>query len=155
MDEPLGALDKKLREEMQLEIKRIQKELNITTISVTHDQAETLVMSDKVAVMRDGRIEQIGTPEEVVTAPATDYVAEFTKEVPRQKVLPAKSIMTDGAALEECRGEPVDADSLIEEVAARVFDQETPVPVADADGRKIGALTREAVLEVLIQRPRK
>jgi len=76
----LGALDKKLREEMQLEIKRIQKELNITTISVTHDQAETLVMSDKVAVMRDGRIEQIDTPLDLYERPASRFVADFIGE---------------------------------------------------------------------------
>jgi spermidine/putrescine ABC transporter ATP-binding subunit len=80
MDEPLGALDKKLREEMQLEIKHIQKSLNITTIYVTHDQEEALTMSDRIAVMRDGRIEQIGTPRELYERPASEFVASFIGE---------------------------------------------------------------------------
>jgi spermidine/putrescine ABC transporter ATP-binding subunit len=80
MDEPLGALDKKLREEMQLEIKHIQQSLNITTIYVTHDQEEALTMSDRIAVMRDGRIEQIGTPRELYERPASEFVASFIGE---------------------------------------------------------------------------
>ena len=80
MDEPLGALDKKLREEMQLEIKHIQESLNITTIYVTHDQEEALTMSDRIAVMRDGRIEQIGTPRELYEQPASEFVASFIGE---------------------------------------------------------------------------
>jgi len=80
MDEPLGALDKKLREEMQLEIKHIQESLNITTIYVTHDQEEALTMSDRIAVMRDGRIEQVGTPRELYERPASEFVANFIGE---------------------------------------------------------------------------
>ncbi len=155
LDEPFSALDPLIRREMQDEFIRLQDLLRKTIMFITHDFDEAIRLADRIAIMKDGLIEQIGTPEEVVTAPATDYVAEFTKEVPRQKVLSVKSIMTDGAVLEECRGEPVDPNSLIEEVAARVFDQDMPVPVADAGGRRIGALTRDAVLEVLIRRPRK
>ncbi len=77
LDEPLGALDLKLREEMQLELKRIQREVGICFIYVTHDQGEALTMSDRVAVMNRGRIEQIGTPEEVYERPATTFVAGF------------------------------------------------------------------------------
>ena len=77
MDEPLGALDKKLREQMQLEIKRLQKKLGVTVIYVTHDQEEALTMSDRIAVMRDGRLEQIGSPTELYDEPATPFVADF------------------------------------------------------------------------------
>jgi spermidine/putrescine ABC transporter ATP-binding subunit len=80
MDEPLGALDKKLREEMQLEIKRIQKEVGITTIYVTHDQEEALVMSDRVAVVNRGRIEQLAPPGLLYERPATRFVADFIGE---------------------------------------------------------------------------
>lgn len=80
MDEPLGALDKKLREEMQLEIKHIQESLKITTIYVTHDQEEALTMSDRIAVMRDGRIEQVGSPRELYERPANEFVASFIGE---------------------------------------------------------------------------
>jgi len=80
MDEPLSALDKKLRAQMQTEIKRIQRQLNVTVIYVTHDQEEALSMSDRVAVMRDGGIEQLGAPSELYENPATRYVADFIGE---------------------------------------------------------------------------
>jgi putative spermidine/putrescine transport system ATP-binding protein len=77
LDEPLGALDLKLRQEMQLELKRIQKEVGITFVYVTHDQEEALTMSDRMAVMADGKIEQVGPPVEVYERPATEFVAGF------------------------------------------------------------------------------
>ena len=80
MDEPLGALDKKLREQMQLEIKRLHRELNMSIIYVTHDQEEALVMSDRIAVFNLGRLEQVGTPGELYERPATRFVAEFIGE---------------------------------------------------------------------------
>jgi spermidine/putrescine transport system ATP-binding protein len=77
LDEPLGALDLKLRKQMQLELKRIQEEVGITFIYVTHDQEEAMTMSDQIAVMRHGRIEQIGAPEEIYESPASEFVAGF------------------------------------------------------------------------------
>jgi len=76
-DEPLSNLDAKLREQVRFELSRLQKELGITSIYVTHDQAEALVMCDRIAVMNKGRIEQLGTPEEIYSSPATPFVAEF------------------------------------------------------------------------------
>ena len=80
MDEPLGALDRKLREQMQLEIKRIQKELKITVVYVTHDQEEALVMSDRIALMRNGRIEQCGSARRLYDEPASEFAANFIGE---------------------------------------------------------------------------
>jgi spermidine/putrescine ABC transporter ATP-binding subunit len=77
LDEPLGALDKKLRDHMKIELKRLQRDVGVTTIYVTHDQEEALTMSDRVAVMRAGRVEQVGTPREVYETPATVFVAGF------------------------------------------------------------------------------
>jgi spermidine/putrescine transport system ATP-binding protein len=77
LDEPLGALDLKLRKQMQVELKRIQSEIGITFIFVTHDQEEAMTMSDRIAVMRSGRIEQLGAPEELYERPRTDFVAGF------------------------------------------------------------------------------
>ena len=77
LDEPLGALDRQLREEMQIELKRIQREAGITFIFVTHDQEEAMRMSDRIVVFNEGRIEQVGTPEEVYERPATRFVAGF------------------------------------------------------------------------------
>jgi len=153
LDEPFSALDPLIRREMQDEFLRLQNLLRKTIVFITHDFDEAIRLADRIAIMKDGIIEQIGTPEQVVTAPATDYVKEFTKEVPRQKVLSVRSIMSDGSALAAASGEPVSSSARIETVAARVFDQETPVPVADASGKTVGVLTRDAVIEVLVRRP--
>jgi len=99
LDEPLGALDLKLRKQMQLELKRIQKDVGITFLYVTHDQEEAMVMSDRLAVMNSGRIEQLGTPEEVYENPATEFVASFlgaSNLVPGKITQPA-----DGSGLVE------------------------------------------------------
>jgi putative spermidine/putrescine transport system ATP-binding protein len=103
LDEPLGALDLKLRQEMQVELKRIQRQIGITFIYVTHDQEEALTMSDRLAVFRDGRIEQVGPPGEVYESPATEFVASFVGtsnviETPRGRAVlrPEKIELTDG-----------------------------------------------------------
>jgi ABC-type Fe3+/spermidine/putrescine transport system ATPase subunit len=80
LDEPLGALDLKVRRELQIELKRIQERVGITFVYVTHDQEEAMVMSDRVAVMNDGRIEQLACPSEIYDSPATQFVAEFIGE---------------------------------------------------------------------------
>lgn len=92
LDEPLGALDLKLREELQLEIKRVQSALGITTLFVTHDQSEALSMSDRIAVMKDGRIVQIDTPTKLYSEPAAEYVARF---VGRITMIPVKVLSTE------------------------------------------------------------
>jgi len=89
MDEPLGALDLKLRESMQLELRRIQQELGITAVYVTHDQSEAMNMSDRIAVMNDGVLEQIGTAEEIYDTPHTRFVADFIGQI---NFLPAKLV---------------------------------------------------------------
>lgn len=93
LDEPLGALDLQLRRQMQVELKRLQKRLGITFIYITHDQEEAVGMSDRIAVMRGGRFEQLGTPEEIYDAPMTRYVAEF---IGRSTILTAGVRRVDG-----------------------------------------------------------
>ena len=93
LDEPLAALDLKLREAMQFELKRIQREVGITFVFVTHDQGEALTMSDRIAVMSDGRVEQIGTPEEIYNSPASLFVAGF---IGSANLLPGEVVGTDG-----------------------------------------------------------
>jgi putative spermidine/putrescine transport system ATP-binding protein len=80
LDEPFGALDRKLREAMQLEVRRLQRRLKLTTLFITHDQEEALILSDRIAVMNAGRIEQIGQPDDVYARPATRFVADFVGE---------------------------------------------------------------------------
>jgi len=93
MDEPLGALDKQLREQLQIEIKHLQNRLNITVISVTHDQAEALIMSDRIAVFNNGKIEQVGRPEQLYDTPANRFVASFLGE---SNFLEAEIVGVDG-----------------------------------------------------------
>ncbi|MER5183909.1 ABC transporter ATP-binding protein [Streptomyces sp. NPDC002896] len=90
LDEPMAALDRGLRESMQVEIKRLQSSLGITTVAVTHDQTEALTMSDRVAIMRDGRIEQFGTPEELYQRPASEFIATFLGEANLVRVTDGK-----------------------------------------------------------------
>lgn len=107
LDEPLGALDLKLRRQMQLELKRLQKQLGITFIYITHDQEEAINMSDRIAVMHDGVFEQIGTPNEIYYQPKTSYVASFVgdaniyRENGNTYAVRAENILMDGEA--ECR----------------------------------------------------
>ena len=88
LDEPLGALDLKLRKALQVELKRVQTEVGITFVYVTHDQEEALTMSDRIAVMRGGRVEQLGTPEELYERPRTPFVADF---IGTSNLLPGRS----------------------------------------------------------------
>ena len=80
LDEPFGALDRKLREQMQLEVRRLQRQLRLTTIFITHDQEEALIMSDRIAVMDKGRLQQVGLPHEIYETPANPFVADFIGE---------------------------------------------------------------------------
>jgi spermidine/putrescine transport system ATP-binding protein len=104
LDEPLGALDLKLRKEMQVELKRIQGEVGITFVYVTHDQGEAMSMSDRIAVMCDGRIEQLGTPEEIYDRPASTFVARFIGEM---NLLPGEVVRRDPSVVVGIRPEKV------------------------------------------------
>ena len=107
LDEPLGALDLKLREQMQLELKAIQSRLGMTFLYVTHDQEEALTMSNRIAVFNEGRVEQVGTPEEIYEHPATEFVAGFVgvsnlleRDGRRFTIRPEKIRMTEGSGVE-------------------------------------------------------
>jgi len=152
LDEPFSALDPLIRREMQDEFLRLQGVLRKTIVFITHDFDEAIRLADRIAIMKDGAIIQIGTPEELVTDPATDYVAEFTREIPRAKVLSARSVMTPAAPDTPFAGR-VTAETKIEDLAAQVVDQDAPVAVTNGAGAVIGQLTREAVLDVLVRRP--
>src|SRR5699024_9943927 len=105
LDEPLGALDLQLRRMMQTELKRLQKKLGITFIYITHDQEEALNMSDRIAVMRDGLFEQLGTPNEIYDRPKTAFVARFVGSA-NILTLGGKCLAVRSEALELQRGEP-------------------------------------------------
>ena len=148
LDEPFSALDPLIRHEMQDEFLRLQSMLNKTIVFITHDFDEAIRLADRVAIMFEGQIQQLATPEQIVTHPATDYVAEFTGNVPREKILRIHSIMAPPLAAGG--GEvSVRADDRIADVAALVLDREAPVPVTDGDGKVVGSVGRRNVIDAL------
>jgi glycine betaine/proline transport system ATP-binding protein len=151
LDEPFSALDPLIRREMQDEFLRLQNLLRKTIVFITHDFDEAIRLADRIAIMKDGAVIQIGTPEELVINPANDHVAEFTREIPRPKVLSVSAIMTLRDDRVTCVGS-VPADWKIEALAARVFEQDEPLAVTDKEGQVIGQVTRDAVLDVLINK---
>jgi glycine betaine/proline transport system ATP-binding protein len=154
LDEPFSALDPLIRREMQDEFLRLQKLLQKTIVFITHDFDEAIRLADRIAIMKDGIIIQLGTPEELVTRPANDYVAEFTRDVSRAKVLSARSLMrpvTHGQGHGDFAG-TVQAEARVAEIAAEVEAADRPFAVVDAGGHLIGELTREAVIAVLVGR---
>jgi glycine betaine/proline transport system ATP-binding protein len=149
LDEPFSALDPLIRREMQNEFLRLQQLLHKTIVFITHDFDEAVRLADRIAIMQDGRIIQIGTAEDLLLHPATDYVAAFTAEAPRAKILTARAVMrpTTGTSL---AGE-VAADARIGDIAAQV--EAAAGPVAVVEGRHIiGQLDRGVILQVLVGR---
>ncbi len=115
MDEPFSALDPLIRREMQEELISLQSKLNKTIIFITHDLDEALRLGDHIAILRDGQVVQVGTPEEILTAPADDYVADFTRDVNRSRVLTARSVMINPRAVLVDRSGPRAALKAMEE----------------------------------------
>lgn len=147
LDEPFSALDPLIRDEMQGELLRLQASLQKTVVFITHDFDEAIRIADRIAIMHNGRVVQVDTPERLVLAPADDYVAAFTRKIPRARVLRVGSVQA--AVNERATGAPVSATALVGDVAARVLASEAPVPVADAAGRIVGSLDRRAVIETV------
>jgi glycine betaine/proline transport system ATP-binding protein len=150
LDEPFSALDPLIRREMQDEFLRLQSVLRKTIVFITHDFDEAIRLADRIAIMKDGAVIQTGTPEELVTRPATDYVAEFTRDVSRAKVLSVASVMAPFDAGVAVAGR-IKAGQRIHEVAQRVVESELPYAVEDSNGLAVGLLGRPAVLTVLVQ----
>ena len=148
-DEPFSALDPLIRRDMQDEVIRLQRDVQKTMIFITHDLAEALKLGDRIAIMKDGRFVQVGTPEEVVAHPADDYVADFTRDVPRTHVLTARTIMrsTDGET--DFAGE-VPADAILQSLLPLVVKDERPFRVVE-DGAQVGIVDRTTVLAAMVE----
>ena len=149
LDEPFSALDPLIRKEMQDEFLRLQSLLNKTIVFITHDFDEALKLADRIAIMFNGRIEQIGRPEDIVLNPATDYVSRFTGDVPREKVLRVGSVMDPPGGDEEVADRAVNVTDRIENVVEYVLGQRLPVPVVDAGDTVVGVMHQAHVLRVL------
>ena len=149
LDEPFSALDPLIRKEMQDEFLRLQGMLNKTILFVTHDFDEALRLADRIAIMKDGIIEQIDTPANIVLNPSTEYVAKFTNDVPREKVLICENVMEklgDASDLSELR---VSKDAIIETVAEAVLNEPKPVAVVGDDNETIGVLNSKTIIHAL------
>jgi glycine betaine/proline transport system ATP-binding protein len=133
---------------MQDEFLRLQQKLSKTIVFITHDFDEAIRIADRIAIMKDGVVEQLGTAEELVTRPATPYVAEFTKEVSRGQFLSVASAMTPASKRTPHTG-AVYQRALLEHVARQVLSSDDPVDVIDDDGILVGTLGRASVIDAL------
>ncbi|HUV22229.1 MAG TPA: betaine/proline/choline family ABC transporter ATP-binding protein [Gammaproteobacteria bacterium] len=149
LDEPFSALDPLIRKEMQDEFLRIQAVLKKTILFVTHDFDEALRLADRIAIMKEGVIEQIDTPANIVLNPATEYVTKFTEDVPREKVLRIESVMQPVDGSEQFSELRVSKDTIIEEFAEAILSQDKEVAVVDADNNIVGSLHPSHVINVL------
>ena len=150
LDEPFSALDPLIRKEMQDEFLRLQASLHKTIMFVTHDFDEALRLADRIAIMKDGIIEQLDTPDNIVLNPATEYVKKFTEDVPREKVLKIESIM-DKYDQSLAGNNTVSKDAIIETVAESILASKENLTVIDVnnDNKPIGILQPKKVITVL------
>jgi glycine betaine/proline transport system ATP-binding protein len=149
LDEPFSALDPLIRKEMQDEFLRLQGVLSKTILFVTHDFDEALRLADRIAIMKDGVIEQLDTPANIVLNPATEYVRKFTEEVPREKVLKIESVMDAVNPADPVSDLKVAKDAVIETVAESVLNSAKPVSVIDESGHVVGTVHASTVISVL------
>jgi glycine betaine/proline transport system ATP-binding protein len=150
-DEPFSALDPLIRREMQDELLRLQKTLNKTLVFITHDFLEALKLGHHIAIMKDGEIVQLGKPEEIVAHPINDYVREFTRDVPRIKILTARTIMTVAVTDPDGEHVSVHADTNLEALIGLTAVSDDPLVVLDDDNCVIGMVDRTAVLQALTE----
>jgi len=148
LDEPFSALDPLIRAEMQDEFMRLQTQLHKSIVFVTHDFEEAVRLGDRIAIMKDGMLVQIGTPEELVTSPADSYVEAFVKNAPKDKLVSIGKIMIPGAG-GDSQDEPVDSRAVLADVADRILLSQKDLSVADEAGNIVGRVTRERLVDVL------
>ena len=132
---------------MQDEVIRLRAEVNKTMVFITHDLSEALRLGDRIAIMRDGRFVQVGTPAEVVGAPADDYVRNFVRDVPRSHVIAVEDVMSPVLAGEQ--GHVVTVGTKIRDVVRYVAASDQPLCVVDHERRPIGSVDRVTVLSVI------
>ena len=150
LDEPFSALDPLIRREMQDEVLRLQGQLRKTVVFITHDFTEAVRLGDRMAILQDGKVVQVGTPEELVLKPATAYVAKFTREVPRQTVVSVGAIMSPPGA-RAATDSPVPANAKLGQVAERIFAAGKDVAVIDAAGKPVGSIGPDLLAKVLFR----
>lgn len=147
LDEPFSALDPLIRRDMQNEIVRLHHDLNTTMVFITHDLAEAMRIGDRIAIMRDGAMVQVGTPTELVLNPADDYVADFTNDIPKSHVLCVGDIAKPLGDRTASSGQPLESDTIIRPVMHRIMSDMDPITVVK-NGQAIGVVGREELITV-------
>lgn len=147
LDEPFSALDPLIRKEMQDEFMRLQTQLNKSIVFVTHDFDEAVRLGDRIAIMKDGLLVQIGTAEELVTEPADGYVKAFVENAPKAKLISVGKIMTPGQGGNGL--DPISSSAVLEDVAKRIMLSEKDVPVANKQGEIVGSVSKEKLVKIL------
>ncbi|MEO7397536.1 MAG: glycine betaine/L-proline ABC transporter ATP-binding protein [Ilumatobacteraceae bacterium] len=145
-DEPFSALDPLIRRDMQNEMVALQTRRPRTVVFITHDFDEALRLGSRIAIMHDGVIDQVGTPEQIVAAPATDYVRKFTTDVPKTKVMTARSVMRADLA---DAGRQVVATTKVAAMLPMLFADRSPLSVVDSDGTPIGSVGPDDIRHLL------
>jgi glycine betaine/proline transport system ATP-binding protein len=151
-DEPFSALDPLIRRDMQDEVCRLQEETGKTMLFITHDLPEALRLGDRIAIMRDGAIVQLGTPEELVGSPADDYVANFVRDIPRTHVLTLRWIMRDPKPGEETGGPELPVTTKVNDAVPMAASTDGPIRAVE-NGRCVGIVDRVSILEAMAETP--
>jgi glycine betaine/proline transport system ATP-binding protein len=151
-DEPFSALDPLIRRDMQDEVIRLQEETGKTMIFITHDLPEALRLGDRIAIMRDGAIVQLGSPEELVGSPADEYVENFIRDIPRTHVLTLRWIMRDPKPGETSEGPELPVTTTMQHALPLVASTDQPVRAVQ-DGKVVGIVDREAILRAMAEDP--
>ena len=157
MDEPFSALDPLIRRQLQAEFIKLSKQMKKTTVFITHDLDEAVRVGHRIAIMRDGKVIQIGTPEEIVVSPADEYVADFVKGISRLKVVQAKTIMQSIESYESANGKlnensnSVGENELLSKLIELSKSSEGPLVVKDNNENNVGVLTQSDLLKAVIE----
>ena len=148
LDEPFSALDPLIRRDMQQEVIRLHRELGKTMVFITHDLSEAVKVGDRIAIMRDGAVVQIGTPEELVANPIDEYVANFVRDIAKSHVLTLKYLARPVEADEAFDGPELPANMIIRDAAQVILQTHKPVRVSD-NGKPLGVVSSEDVLRLI------
>jgi len=148
LDEPFSALDPLIRRDMQQEVIRLHHELGKTMVFITHDLSEAVKIGDRIAIMRDGAIVQIGTPEDLVAHPADEYVANFVRDIAKSHVLTLRYIARAPRDGEATDGPELSADMIIRDACNLIIADPRPIRVSD-NGKSLGVVSSDDVLRII------
>ena len=157
MDEPFSALDPLIRRQLQSEFIKLSKQMKKTTVFITHDLDEAVRVGHRIAIMRDGKVIQIGTPEQIVVNPADEYVADFVKGISRLKVVQAKTIMQSVESYENSNGklienlQSVDEHELLSKLIEVSKSKDKPLVVKNSEQKNVGVITQSDLLKAVIE----